>query len=287
MNFDGIVATQSHAGKLLIGKMLDHLEQARVTAEEILTEIGAALDEVFLILTVADFAHALDQNAVTIIAQEAVPIGAPDALDDVPSRAAENGFQFLDDLAIAADGAVEALQIAIDYKDEVVETFARSQSDGTERFGLIHLAVAEEGPDFAAGGLLQSAGLQITHEARLVDSLNGAEAHGNGGELPKVGHQPGMGIRRETAFGLEFAAKVLQLLLGDSAFEIGAGVNSGGGVSLKVDQVAISALVLRVEKMVERDFIKSCSRGESRDMPADAFLKLVGAHHHGQRIPAD
>src|SRR5271167_3412985 len=154
--------------------MFDHLEQAGVAAEEILTEIGSALDEVFLILAVTDFAHALDQDSVTVIAEETVPIGAPDALDDIPTCAAENGFQFLDDFAVAADGAIETLQVAIDHENEVVEAFAGSQGDGTEGLGFVHLAVAEEGPDLASGGLLQPTVFQITHEARLVDGLNGA-----------------------------------------------------------------------------------------------------------------
>jgi len=64
-----------------------------------------------------------------------------------------------------------------------------------------------------------------------------------------------MRIRGEATFGLQFAAKILQLLAGDAAFEIGAGVDSGGGVSLEVDQIAVAALGPGMEKMVESDFI--------------------------------
>ena len=79
MNFDGIVAAQPHARQLLVGKMLDHLQQARIGAEEVLPEVGAALDEVFLILPVGDFAHAANQQAVAIVLDQRVPIAAPDA----------------------------------------------------------------------------------------------------------------------------------------------------------------------------------------------------------------
>ena len=68
-----------------------------------------------------------------------------------PRKAA---FEFLDDLAVAAHRAVEALQIAIDDEDEVVEPFAGGQRQGAERFGLVGFAVAEEAPDFAASRYL-------------------------------------------------------------------------------------------------------------------------------------
>ena len=124
MHFDGIVAAQPHARQLLVGKMLDHFEQARIGAEEVLPEVGAALDEIFLILTVADLAHALDQQAIAIVADQAVPVAAPDHLDDIPSGAAENGFQFLNDLAIAAYRAVQPLQVAVHHEDQIVEALA-------------------------------------------------------------------------------------------------------------------------------------------------------------------
>ena len=52
---------------------------------------------------------------------------APDHLDHVPAGAAEIGFQLLDDLAVAAHRAVEALQVAVDDEDQVVEPLARRQ----------------------------------------------------------------------------------------------------------------------------------------------------------------
>ena len=48
-------------------------------------------------------------------------------LDDVPTSAAEDRFKFLYYLPIAAHRAVEALEVAIDDPDEVVELFARGR----------------------------------------------------------------------------------------------------------------------------------------------------------------
>ena len=129
MNFDGIMAAKPHAGQLLVGKMLNHFEQSRIRAEKVLPEVSTALDEIFLVLAVGDLAHALDQQTVAIGADETVPVAAPDHLDHIPAGAAENGFQFLNDLAIAAHRAVQPLQVAVHYEDQIVQTLARSQSD--------------------------------------------------------------------------------------------------------------------------------------------------------------
>ena len=56
-------------------------------------------------------------------------------------------FEFLDDLAVAAHRTVEALQVAVDDEDQVVELFARRQRDRAERLRFVRLAVAEERPD--------------------------------------------------------------------------------------------------------------------------------------------
>ncbi len=130
VDLNGIVATEPHTRELFIGKMLDHLEQPRIGAEEILPEVGAALDKVFLILAVGDLAHALDQQPIAIVADEAIPIAAPDDFDHVPASAAENGFQFLDNLAVAPHRTVQTLQVAVHDEDQIVEPFARSQCDG-------------------------------------------------------------------------------------------------------------------------------------------------------------
>ena len=142
VDLDGIMAAQAHPRQLLVGKVLDHLQQARVGSKEILAEVGAALDEVFLVLAIADLAHPADQQAVAIVLNEAVPVAAPDDLDDIPAGAAENGFQFLNDFAVAAHRAIETLQVAVDDEDQVVEPFARGQRDGAEGLRLIHFAVA-------------------------------------------------------------------------------------------------------------------------------------------------
>ena len=63
-----------------------------------------------------------------IAASSAIPIAAPQHLDDVPAGAAEDRFELLDDLAVAADRTVEPLQVAVDDEDQVVELLARREA---------------------------------------------------------------------------------------------------------------------------------------------------------------
>jgi hypothetical protein len=119
-----IVSAPPQLVELLVGQMFDHFQQPRVGAEEAFAEVGAGLHRVFLIQPVHGFAHALDEHAVLILGEEWIPIIAPEDLDDIPAGAAEDGLELLNDAAIAAHGAVQPLEIAVDDEDEVVELFA-------------------------------------------------------------------------------------------------------------------------------------------------------------------
>src|SRR5205823_2117294 len=159
------------------------LDQLGILAEEVLANVGAAGDGVLLKFAVDHLAHALDEQPALVGGEERIPLAAPDDLDNVPARAAEGSFQLLNDLAVAAHRAVEALQIAVDDPDEVVEPFAPGQGDRAERFRFIALAVADEAPDLAAVVLAQAAMFEVAIEAGLVDAHDRPEAHADGREL--------------------------------------------------------------------------------------------------------
>src|SRR5439155_22698428 len=131
---------------VLVGHARYHLEQLRVLAEEVLANEGAVVGLVVLLLDVDRLLHDAKQAAFEIASEQRIPVRAPNELDDVPTRSAKIGFELLDDFAVAAHRAVEALQIAVDNEDQVVELFTRREPDRAERFGFIHLAVATEQP---------------------------------------------------------------------------------------------------------------------------------------------
>ncbi len=147
----GIVAAERQLLQLLIREMFDHLEQSRIGAPEVLADVGARLDGVLLILAVDDLAHPANEQALGVLFEQVVPLGAPQHFDHVPARAAEDRFELGDDLAVAAHRTVEPLQVAVDDEDQVVEPFARRQRDGAQRLGLVGLAVAEKRPDLRIG----------------------------------------------------------------------------------------------------------------------------------------
>ena len=283
----GVVSAQRQPLELLVRQVLDHLQQARIGAPEVRAHIVARLDGHLLVFTVDHLAHALDQQAVGVLLEQRIPLGAPDALDDVPAGAAEHGLQLLDDLSVPAHRAVEALQVAVDDEDEVVELLARRQRNGTERLGLVGFAVAQERPHLRVGLRLEAAVLEVAVEARLVDGHDGPQAHRYRRELPEIGHQPRMRIGRQSAAGLQFAAEVLEVLRGQTPFEKRPRIHAGRAVALEEHHVSLVAVIATAEEVVVAHLIQRRRRGEGRDVTADAVFHLVGAHDHGHRVPAD
>ena len=199
----------------------------------------------------------------------------------------KSAFQLLDDLAVAAHRPVEALQVAVDDEDEVVELLARRPA--RSRRGLSGSSVSpspRKAQTLRSLGVGQAAGVQVLEEARLVDRHQRAEAHRDGRELPEIRHQPGMRIGGE-AVAVDLLTEAEQLLLGEPAFEEGAGVDAGRGVALDVDQVAAVALGRRMPEMHEAGVVEGRRRLEAGDVAAEFGGFLVGAQHDGRGVPAD
>src|SRR5207245_5715748 len=181
-------------------------------------------------------------------------------------------FELLDDLAVAAHRALEALQVAVDDEDQVVELLARGETDGAERFGLVHLAIAAEHPDFAVARLRQAARLQILQVARHVDGLDRAEAHRDRGELPVLRHQPRMRIGRD-ALAVDFAAEVEQPLLREAAFHERARIDARRGMALEIDQVTAMAVLRRVPEVLLPGAEQRAERREGGDVAAELVVR--------------
>ena len=152
-----VVPAAAQAPDLGVAHRLDQRFRARVATEEVLADVAAVVGLVGLVVAVRGDVHEVDQRAVPIGGEQRVPLAAPDHLDDVPARAAEERLQLLDDLAVAADRAVEALQVAVDDEREVVQALRRRDVDQPAGLRLVHLAVAEERPDVLVGRVLEAA----------------------------------------------------------------------------------------------------------------------------------
>jgi hypothetical protein len=116
-----VVAAAGQGPDLVVRHVGDHGLQLGVLAEEVLAHVGAVLRLEVLVLAVDRLLHPAQQDAAAVAGDQRVPAGAPDGLDDVPAGPAEDALQLLDDLAVAAHRPVEALQVAVDDEDQVVE----------------------------------------------------------------------------------------------------------------------------------------------------------------------
>ncbi len=192
-----IVAAALQPVDVLVRHVRDELLQFRILAEKGFAVEAAVGRRVFLEFAVDGFVQPLEDHVVAVAREQRVPVRTPHDLDDIPAGAGEQPFEFLHDRSIAAHRAVEPLQVAVDHEDQVIEAFARRHRQPGDGFGLVHLAVADEAPDLACLGLKNAAVFEIAHEARLVDRRDRAQAHRSRGELPELGHQPRMAIRRQ------------------------------------------------------------------------------------------
>ena len=242
--------------------------------------------DVLLVLAVHHFHHAASEGPGVIGTKQGIPVRTPYELDDVPAGTAEDAFEFLDDLAVAANGSVEPLQITVDDPGEVVEFFAAGEADAAEGFGFVAFAVAEERPDAHAIGLCEFAVVQVPIEASVVDAHDRAETHANGGVLPEVWHQPRVRVAAEAAALAEFLAEILEAGFIESAFEKRTSVHAGAGVTLEEDDVAGETIGATAEEVVEADLVQRGGGGVSADVPADVGV-LVRLEHHGHGVPSN
>ena len=283
-----VVPASPQPGQLVVGQVLREVAQLLVRPEEVLSDVGPARDGELLEVAVEQLVHLVDEQAVDIAGQQVVPLASPNDLDHVPAGTAEETFELLDDLAVAADRPVETLQVAVDDEGEVVEALARGQRDACQRLGLVHLAVAEEGPDAACRSLGQASIGEVAIEARLVHGGQRAETHRYRWELPEVGHSAGVGIARQPdAARQSLLAEVVQIRLAKPALEECPGVDAGGGMALEEDLISRGTVVLAAEEVVEADLVQRRCTGVRGQVPTDSGELAVGPHDHRHGVPAD
>ncbi len=283
-----VVAAARQGAQIVVAEVGHHLAQSRVGAEEVLPDVGAALHRVALELAVDGRVHLVQQHPVDVLGQQLVPAGAPDHLDDVPARTAEDALELLHDLGVAPHRPVQTLQVAVDHPDQVVEALAAGERDGPERLGLVGLAVPQEAPHAGLRRVVDLAVVQVAVEAGVVDGVERAEPHRHGGVLPEVGHQPRVRIARQSRpLAAELPTEVVEVGLVEATLEERPGVDPWGGVALDVDVVAGQAVLLAPEEVVEAHLVEGGRGGEGGEVAPDALGPLVGPDHHRGRVPAD
>ena len=296
MQLDRVVAAAGEAVDLLVGHALRQCPQRLVLPEEALAVELAVGGGEGLELAVDRRRKGIDQRAVAVAGKQPVPIAAPHELDHVPAGTEEQRLELVDDASVAAHRPVQALQVAVDDEDEVVELLARRQRECAHRLRLVHLAVAEDAPHLARqavlepGGAGEAAMFEVADETGLVDGADRADAHRAGRKLPELGHQPRMRIAGQAARTMalrgQFLPVVRQVLLAEPALEESPRVDAGCRMRLEVDQVAQELVAPGAKEVVEADLEKVGSRRVAGDVAAEFAVGKVGTHHHRERVPA-
>src|SRR5262249_7379469 len=165
--------------------MVYHLQEFRILAEKVLTRIATGLYGILLIVAIDGLFHAFDEQPARVRLEERIPIGAPYYLDDVPARTTEQCLQLLDDLTVAADRAVETLEIAIYYPDQIIQVFSAGQGQCSRGFRLIHLSIADEAPNFGFFAAQKAREGKIGGGGGLKKGTCRGQSQGIGWEMPK------------------------------------------------------------------------------------------------------
>ncbi len=226
IHLDRIVTAATDRLNRLVRQMFNHLQDIRIGSEEVLTDVRAVRNRVLLVLPIDHFTHSLDEFTVFVRVEQRIPVGTPDHFDHIPARATKGCLEFLNNFPVAAYGTVQSLEIAVYDKNQIVQFFAGSQRNSAQCFGLVGFAVAEKRPDFLPGRFAQTTIFKIMNKAGMINCGDRAEAHGDGRELPEVGHQPRMRIGRKPGGIVQFVTKVTKLINGQTAFQKGACINT-------------------------------------------------------------
>ena len=137
----------------VVRHICDHGGSLGILAEEILAYVVAALGFEILVFAVNTFFHYAPQQALAVFCQQRIPARTPDDLENIPAGTAKCCLEFLDNFAVAAYRSVQALQIAIDDENKIVEPFAYRHCDGAHGLRLVHFTIAQETPDLAIAWL--------------------------------------------------------------------------------------------------------------------------------------
>ena len=105
---------------LIAHVLFETVQQLGIFPEKLVTDVGTLHRGVLLVLAIDHLVHPAFQQSVLVVGQDLIPPAAPDHLDHVPAGSAKNGFQLLDDFSVAANWAIQPLEVAIHNEDQIV-----------------------------------------------------------------------------------------------------------------------------------------------------------------------
>ena len=115
-----IMATALECPNLLIAPISNHCGCTRIATKELLAYICAALGFKCLVIAIGSAIHEFKECAIAIHRKEFVPFATPNHLNNVPAGATKDCFELLNNLSVTAHWTIEALQVAVNNKGEVI-----------------------------------------------------------------------------------------------------------------------------------------------------------------------
>ncbi len=198
VDLDRIVAAQAQLLELIVGEVLDHLEQPRVvprrSARGCRRPPRRCTSDTRRRRPRPCAWRAGRRGRAASSGSQSLPQSTLMTFQPAPRKMASSSWMIL---PLPRTGPSSRCRLQLMTKMRLSSFSRAARRDRAERFGLVGLAVAEEGPDLGVRRLLQAAIFEVAVEAGLVDRHDRPEAHRHRRELPEVGHQPGMRIGRQ------------------------------------------------------------------------------------------
>ena len=172
-----VVPSALQSPDFIVGPIGNHRRGPRVASEEVFANVRTGLSLVRLEIAIGSGVHQVTQRAIGVVEKQRVPLATPDHLDDVPTSAAEERLEFLNNLAVTANRSIKALKVAVDDECQIVEPVIRCELQRTTRFDLVHFAVTEERPHVLVRTILDATVRHVLVELSLINRVDRTQAH--------------------------------------------------------------------------------------------------------------
>ena len=137
INFMRIMSTPVQSPYILIRHIGNHIQQFRVFPKKMSPCICSTLSFKSLILPIYSFIHTPAKKTLRVSCQQRIPIRTPNYFYNIPTCSPEFSFKFLYNFPVTSYRPVEPLQIAVNYKNKIVQIFTRCQTNCSQGLWLI------------------------------------------------------------------------------------------------------------------------------------------------------
>ena len=132
------------------------------------------------------------------------------------------------------------------------------------------------------GRLFDSTIRDVSVELRLINGVDGAQAHRDRWKLPKIRHETRVRVRRESAGEVRFfLTETVQLVFRQAPFEERTRIHARSSVPLVEDLVSTARVIRTSEKVIVSNLVERGTRCVGANVPANAnSWSLRAMNHH-------